>query len=136
MTPIGPRRIAASRQYMDVRKILPFPLKQILQFFERAEEVALNIVVQGPEWGNINDTGQSGAPLSRNQLIQCPEKGGECFTASGGSRDEQMLSRGDFGPGLLLNIGGLTDSFLKPSINEGMEESTENLYPPASMTTR
>ena len=70
----------------------------VLQLPEWSQQIALDIVVEGPEGGDVEDSGRSCLPGFRNELVERPEKRRERFPTAGGCRHQNMLSRRDPGP--------------------------------------
>ena len=72
LAPIGWRCIAASRQDMDGRKMLSCLLEGLSELIKRVEQVALDVIVEGPERRNVENACYSGRPSAGDQLIEGP----------------------------------------------------------------
>ncbi len=60
-------------------------------------------------------------PGSRGILVQCPQKRGQGFAASGGGGDQDMLAGGDPRPALCLDGGRAGKALSKPCAHAGLE---------------
>jgi hypothetical protein len=47
---------------MDEREFLPFPLENLTQLIKRPEKVTLDVVVEGSEGGDVENTCLAGRP--------------------------------------------------------------------------
>ena len=107
--------VAAPGEYPCGRKRFTLIREDRPQFTKRIQQIPLDVIVESLERGYIQDACSALRPTAGSELIQCPEKCGECLAASGGSGDEHMLTRCNKRPGLLLDIRRSIERVHEPS---------------------
>ena len=91
---------------------------------ERLLEVALDIVAEGLEGGDVDDARRAveiaGLGLA-NELVDANEEGGEGLAGAGRGGDERGLTGVDAGPALRLGVGGVVEALFEPGAHDRMK---------------
>ena len=114
--------IAAPGEDADLGEGLARLPEKALQPLQRCEQVPPDVVVQGLQGRDVQDPGLPSPPGAGGKLVDRPEKGGQGFSAPGGSGDQGVFSRGDEGPRPRLDISGRSHPFGEPSPDERVKQ--------------
>ena len=120
--PLRLRGVAAAGLHPDLGEGSRGRGECLAQLAQRAQEVAADVVVERLERRHVEDAGGPCLPLAAHQAVECPQEGGQGLAASGGSRDQEMLARGDARPGLPLDVGRRAETLAKPARHERVEQ--------------
>jgi hypothetical protein len=113
--PFGLGRVPGPGENPDPRKNLSGFLEDLFEFFQGAQQVALNIIVEGFQGRNVKDAGVPGRPCSGDEPVERVQEGRESLPGSRRGGDEDVLPRGDLRPGLPLDVRGSADVVCEPS---------------------
>ncbi len=125
-------RVSTSCRDPDGRERLVGLLEDPPQLIQGADQISLDVVVEGLEGGDVEHAGVSCCPIAANQLMDRPEKGRQRLSAPCRRSDEEVLPGGDQRPGLRLQVGGPPEAFQEPFGDHGVEmicESSMRLVP-------
>ena len=104
----------------DARGLCALFLCRVADPGERGAQVALDVVGQGLERGDVEDTDVTGV-LSccrwtgvAGEAVEGVEEGGEGLAAAGGGMDERVVALRDGGPAACLGLGRRLEARLEP----------------------
>ena len=119
------RGVAGSAGDGDLGRLVAEPLGRQADAGERGTQVALDVVGQGLERGDVEDPDVAGlAALRRRawvlgEAVDRVEEGGQGLATPRGRVDERVLAAGDGGPALGLGLGRRLETRLEPGPNGG-----------------
>jgi len=108
--PVLGGRVATAGEHPDAGKRDVFAQARAAQLLQRPQEIAADIVVERLQRRDVQNAAASLRVLTREELIEGPEEGGEGLAAPRRSGHQHMLSGGDARPRLGLDIGGHADA--------------------------
>src|SRR5262245_42174775 len=90
--------------------------------FEWFLEIALNVVIERLQWGDVENTNAAANLWLTPQLIETGEERGQSLARAGRRQDERVLAGGDDRPALLLRRGWLAEGASKPLANRRQKQ--------------
>ena len=105
------------------------PLSELGQ---RAGQVFLDVVGQGPEGRDVQDPGLVRQPFGPQEPVQGPEKPSQCLSGARGGRDERVPALADERPALCLRRRGGTQHLSEPGLHARMEGLERIAHVPGS----
>src|SRR3989442_10040029 len=91
---------------------------------ERLAQVLLDVVVQRPERGDVDDVDAVFQPALGGEAVQVverPQEGGQRLAGAGGSHDQRVAAGSDGVPALALRARGLGKCCIEPAADERQE---------------
>ena len=123
------RRVPRAGEGADGGEGLAGGPEALAQLLQRPQEVALDVVVERLQGGDVEDAGGALRPVAADQPVEGPQEGGQGLAGAGGRGDQQVLAGGDARPGGGLHVGGGADALGEPPAHEGMEQLEGGLRP-------
>ena len=115
--PLSLRRVASADRGANARQLVAHSLRLGVDLVQRGLEVALDIVREGSEWGDVHrlqailELAFDGAA---KQPIEDHQERGQRLAGSRGGCDESVLAARDGRPSQLLRLGRLAEAALEP----------------------
>ena len=120
----GGGRVARANRADDGRKVVAHLLRESANLVEGFLEVALDVVAEGFEGGDVDDA-RAVVEVTRlgftDELVDADEESGERLAGAGRGGDEGRFAGVDAGPALGLGVGGVPEATLEPGTHDGVE---------------